>query len=295
MKRSALLALVLLTGCAHVADELDGTAANRIARPAFMVERTMTTGTYALNMWERMHTRGAPANIYIGEGGPTPSHALGLHLASRDRAENLGWIAQPCQFHSPSINGDCQIPAPVTDDMLAAFSDTLDDIKARYGITGLNLIGYDTGASVAAHLAAARTDVLSLRTVAGALDTAHNIAPALRTTPQFHFIAAGDQIVPPALYHDFRQAQGESTCVRYAMIQDADHRKGWVEVWPKLLKLVPSCAAAKAAASSTSVTAEPAPPPMFNPYTKEAVRTDTLPEPEPDPLPPSPHREGYRK
>lgn len=293
MKRTALLTLVLLAGCAHVADELDGTAANRIARPAFMVERTMTTGTYALNMWERMHTRGTPANIYIGEGGETPSHALGLHLASRDNAENLAWIAQPCQFHSPSVNDDCKIPAPVTDDTVAAFSETLDDIKARYDISGFNLIGYDTGASVAAHLAAARTDVLSLRTVAGALDTAHGIAPALRRTPQFHFIAAGDQIVPPAIYHNFRQVQGESDCVRYAMIQDADHRKGWVEVWPKLLKLVPTCGAAKPVAPAPA--AAVATPPLFNPYTKEAVRTDTLPEPEPDPLPPSPHREGYRK
>lgn len=285
---AALLSLLLLSGCAHVADELDGTAANRIARPAFMVERTMDTGTSPLKLWERMHTRGAPANIYIGEGGSTPSHALGLHLASRDLAGNLGWIAQPCQFHSPSVNDGCKNDNPVSGNAVAAFNAALDDIKARYDITGFNLIGYDTGASVAAHLAAARTDVLSLRTVAGALDTAHGIAPALRTVPQFHFIAAGDQIVPPAIYHNFRQAQGESSCVRYAMIQDADHRKGWVEVWPKLLKLAPSCSA-PAANAAAAPQAPVATPPLFNPYTKEAVKYDA------EPLPPSPHKDQYRK
>lgn len=284
---AALLSLILLAGCAHVADELDSTAASRIARPAFMVERTMTTSTYALNVWERMHTRGAPANIYIGEGGSTPSHALGLHLASRDQADNLGWIAQPCQFHSPSTNADCKIDAPVSADAVAAFSETLDDIKARYDITGFNLIGYDSGGAIAAHLAAGRSDVLSLRTIAGTLDTAHDIAPALRATPQFHFIAAGDQIVPPAIYHGFRQTQGESSCVRYAMIQDADHRKGWVEVWPKLLKLTPSCT--EAAAPAAAPVMEKNIPPMFNPYTKESVKHNT------DPLPPSPHKDGYRK
>lgn len=279
--RAALLAVLLLASCAHVADELDGTAANRIARPAFMVERTMNASTYPLNMWERMHLRGAPASIYIGEGGPTPSHALGLHLASRDQADNIAWIAQPCQFHSPSVNGGCSNASPVSPDAMSAFNDALDDIKGRYSITGFNLIGYDSGASIAAHLAAGRTDVLSLRTVAGALDTAHGVAPALRNIPQQHFIAAGDEIVPPAIYHAFRQAVGESACVRYALIQDADHRKGWVEIWPKLLKLVPSCGSAKEAAPDKGA------PPLLNPYAKEAVKHE--------PLPPSPHKDHYRK
>ncbi len=289
--RYAILTALLLASCAHVADELDGTAANRIARPAFMVERTMDTITYPLNMWERMHTRGAPANIYIGEGGSTPSHALGLHLASRDNADNLAWIAQPCQFHSPSTNDGCKNDSPVSADAIAAFNDALDDIKKRYSIEGFNLIGYDSGASIAAHLAAGRKDVLSLRTVAGTLDTAHGIAPALRNVPQQHFIAAGDTVVPPAIYHAFRQAVGESACVRYALIQDADHRKGWVEIWPKLLKLVPACGpvAARDAAPETKT------PPLINPYAKEVIRMEPVPAPADEPLPPSPHKERYRK
>ncbi len=289
MKRSALAALLLLTACGHVSDELDGTSANRIARPAFMVERTLETGTYALPLWERMHTRGAPANIYIGEAGATPSHALGLHLASRDRADNLGWIAQPCQFRSPGVNDDCASSDPVSPDALAAFNDVLDDMKARYDITGFNLIGYDAGGAVAAHLAAARTDVLSLRTVAGALDKAHGIAPALRAIPQQHFIAAGDDTVPPAVYHNFRQAQGASSCVRYALIQDADHRKGWVEIWPKLLKVTPACGETVPVAAP-----DKGAPPLINPYAKEAIRAELLPEPDSN-LPPSPHKDKYRK
>lgn len=288
--RWLLLPLSLLSGCGHISDELDSTAASRIARPAFMVERAIPTQTYTLNSWERMHERAQTADIYIGEGGPTPYHALGLHIASRDQGDNVAWLAQPCQFLSPSAAGDCTAGGPGDEATLAAYNDALDDMRARYDLSGFNLIGYDSGAAIAAHLAAARKDVVSLRTIAGTLDLAHGIAPALRTMPQMHFIAAGDEDVPPAIYHSFRQAVGESGCVRYAMIQDADHRKGWVEAWPKLLKLVPGCGPAKAmpAAAAAPTPADATP---LSPYAKEAIDRDPLD----DPLPPSPYKDGYKK
>lgn len=283
-----LLPLILMSACGHIADELDSTAASRIARPAFMVKRDIPAATYTLDSWERMHKRGAPADIYIGEGGSTPYHALGLHIASRDQGDNIAWLAQPCQFLRPSEASECTQPAsPVDESVIDAYNDALDDIRARYGIQGFNLIGYDSGAAIAAHLAATRGDVDTLRTIAGTLDLADDIAPALRTMPQMHFIATGDEVVPPAVYHNFRQAVGESACIRYAMIQDADHRDGWVEIWPKLLKLMPACGGAVKSAPILDGTV----PPPLSPYAKESFDRD----PAPDPLPPSPYKDGYKK
>jgi pimeloyl-ACP methyl ester carboxylesterase len=288
MKTRLLPLILLLAACDHVSDEIDTTSASRIARPAFMVERQIDTATYTLPTWERMHMRTAPANIYIGEGGSTPSHALALHIATRDQSDNVAWLGQPCQYLSPDKADDCE-PVGATDPKtIAAYNDALNDIRARYALGDINLIGYDSGAAIAARLAATRNDVASLRTIAGTLDEVQDIAPALRRMPQQHFIAAGDEEVPPAIYHNFRQAIGESACVRYALIQDADHRKGWVEVWPKLIKLMPACGPADAATPVSGTVV----PPLVNPYAKEAIDYLML---EDAPLPPSPHADHYKK
>jgi hypothetical protein len=67
------------------------------------------------------------------------------------------------------------------------------------------------------------------------------IAPSLANTPQHHFVGIGDEIAPASVYHSFRQAMGESECVHYTVVQDADHQRGWVEKWPELLKSPIDC------------------------------------------------------
>jgi predicted esterase len=143
-------------------------------------------------------------------------------------------------------------------EVVDSFNKALDEMKQRWDITEFNLIGYDGGANIVAALAASRDDVASIRTVAGTLTpavsydpktspldadsiTAFGIAPELAKTPQHHFIGAGDEIAPAAGYHSFRQQMGESQCVRYTFVQDADHTRGWVEKWPELLKATVEC------------------------------------------------------
>lgn len=131
-------------------------------------------------------------------------------------------------------------------------------MKARYDLNSFHLVGVDGGAQIAAFLAAERKDVVSLRTVAGNLNhifvaNAHestplkgslnalNMAPRLAHVPQHHFIGGADSVITPGVYHSFRQAMGPSSCVQYSLVQDAGHRRGWVEKWPELLKIVPKC------------------------------------------------------
>ncbi len=269
---SALLASALVPAACSISENREVTA-ERIARPAFMVERKLNTGAADFQLWERMHQRYAPANIYIeGDGhadagtnyfsNPSPDNPVALHLASRDNAENLGYIARPCQFKDPQNADECAQAMwsnrRFSPEVIDSFNKALDDMKRRWNITEFNLIGYDGGANIVAALAASRDDVASIRTVAGTLTpsisydakkdpldadniTAYGIAPQLAQTPQHHFIGAGDEVAPAAGYHSFRQQMGDSKCVRYTFVQDADHTRGWVEKWPELLKATVEC------------------------------------------------------
>lgn len=266
-----LLASSVLGACSAVA-EFNEVTAERLARPAFMVERKISNGAIDLQAWERMHTRYAPANVYIeGDGGspllegvdPTPENPVALHLASRDHAENLVYLARPCQYMEVQDEAVCPKKYWTTrrfsPEVFAAYNAALDDIKARYNITGFNLVGYDGGANIAAVLTTQRNDILSLRTVAGNLtpslvyDPVKNpmdpdslkisdLAPSLANVPQHHFIGAGDTVTPPSVYHSFAQTMGGSTCMHYTMVPDADHERGWVEKWPSLQESTTACA-----------------------------------------------------
>jgi dienelactone hydrolase len=301
-KRALILGLTLLAGT-HLAGcntpILSEEIRDRIAAPAWMVERHIPAGPFALTAFERMHTHDAPANIYIeGDGkawvsrreislDPTPVNPVGLHLASKDAAENLAYIARPCQYTklldtSKPCDSAYWTNRRFSPEVIDAYNEALDDIKARYDITGFNLIGYSGGGTVAALLAAQREDVLSLRTVAGNLDhqahsAHHNVsyldgsqnppdyAARLSAVPQMHFIGGQDTIVPPLILESYLQALGPaSPCVHYSLIQQASHDTGWVDKWPDLLKVMPTCTGSELRRIEVDFTG---PPTFTGPYT----------------------------
>ncbi len=270
-----LITTILLSACGAQTD-IETQTANHIGRPAFMVERQINTGNFKLMAWERMHQRNTTANVYIEGDGiiqktkinagstPTPSNPVALHLASRDKAENLVYLSRPCQFLKMPQDKGCTEKYWLEDryapEVIDAYEIALNDIAARYDISGFHLIGYDGGGNIAAILAARRPDVLTLRTVAGNLNPdfateqkpsrilsgksirAIDYGTALAGIPQHHFIGAVDREVTPGVYHSYRQAVGLSDCIHYSMVPDADHERGWVEKWPALLALEPQCA-----------------------------------------------------
>ncbi|HPF78076.1 MAG TPA: hypothetical protein PLF01_02180 [Alphaproteobacteria bacterium] len=277
---SLFSALVLVGACTIQTDYRQQTASH-IARPAFMVERFIPAGNFQLMAWERMHKPNDVATVYIEGDGfnqskksdtpvnapqlePTPENPVALHLASRDLSKNLAYIARPCQYMMNPESKGCSLAYTKSQrfapEVMNAYEAALNDIAARYHITGFHLVGYDGGANIAAVLAARRQDVLSLRTVAGNLNpelTAENnettglassavlgidYGSALSNVPQHHFIGAADDVITPSVYHSYRQMVGLSDCIHYSLVQDADHTRGWVEKWPELLKLQPQCA-----------------------------------------------------
>lgn len=281
MKKILILIPLLFTlsACEMMSMNDKNIAADRIARPAFMVERFIETKMFDLQAWERMHQRGGDAVIYIeGDGqhwennkdqaykifdeGPTPGNPVALHLASRDLSKNVAYLARPCQYiYKPESKGCSSYywgTRRYSREVIKAYNEALDQIKGLYGIKNFHVVGFDGGAVIASYLAAERNDVNTLRTVAGNLNHPYvtaekgmdpltgslnvlDIASQLKDVPQIHFIGGADEMITPGVYHSYRQAMGQSSCVHYSLIQDASHYLGWVEKWPDLLKISPSC------------------------------------------------------
>lgn len=281
-----LLTLITLGAC--TSDMMTDDVADRIAGPAWMIEREIPAASYNLNAYERMHERAEPANVYI-EGDSLawftklnldadPKNPVALNLAAHDKAPNVAYLARPCQYtqrlnekgkpstrsrnHIYENESSCSHAEWQEDrfspDVLTAYNAALDNIKAHYDITEFNLIGFSGGAAIAAILAAERSDVASLRTVAGIMDHAaftahHNSAPLtgslnpidyadkLKTIPQNHFVGGNDPIVPFSVLSSYLLAIDSSDCVQYNLVQEAEHQEGWVDKWPVLEKIALPC------------------------------------------------------
>jgi pimeloyl-ACP methyl ester carboxylesterase len=270
MKWLALLGLLLVVGCAG--HDRDATA-EAIAGPAGLRRGLVTTDNFVLTVFTRIATPGTPINVYIeGDGlawistyqpssDPTPRKAMGLSLAAADPAANVAYVARPCQYTPPALNPGCSV-AMWTDrrfapEVVASVSQAIDTILAKGGARGLNLIGYSGGGAVAVLLAARRTDVISIRTVAGNLDHAevnrlHGVSPMpgslnaideaaqVAKIPQIHFSGGDDATVPTAIAERFRSAAG-SSCVAVDLVLGATHESGWLDRWPALLRRLPVC------------------------------------------------------
>jgi hypothetical protein len=272
----SLLAAGLLGGCAISSLSARHDVAADISRPAAMTERVVKAGLFNLTAWERISQPDAPVNIYIeGDGlawlntrtkslNPTPLNPLGLRLAALDKSANVIYLARPCQYTGWNNPGACPdlywTNGRTAAEVIFSYTLALDDIKAQHRVTAFNLIGYSGGAAVAALVAAERTDVVSLRTVAGNMDytvfsTVHAVSPMdaslnplqaaakISHIPQQHFIGDSDAIVPPAIFNSWQQASGDTACIQSMIVPGATHEKGWVEKWPELLNTPPACAA----------------------------------------------------
>jgi len=278
MKKALLPLLALLITAACGAKNMVGEqVANRLASPAWMVKRQIPAAPFALTAFERMHQRHGYANIYIeGEGFDitpkqdeysdgvyTALNPVALHMAAMDKSENVAYLTRPCQ-HSGMLStpGECDKDyldrARFSQTVIDSYNTALDEISARYDIKGFHLIGHAGGGAIATILAGTRGDILSLRTVAGNLDTrtyaAHHgrslldrsinpldYAAKLKNFPQAHYIGGQDKNIPPAILHSYLQAAGQTNCITHELIQEAEHRDGWAKQWPNLLARKVEC------------------------------------------------------
>lgn len=271
-----LAAISLLPACqtSVLPDKL--AQARKIAAHGHLTESRIDASPFTLTSYQRLEQNGVPVTIYIeGDGqawltktqpalNPTPNNPLALKLAALDSAQNVVYLARPCQYSGTGDGSPCQskywMSSRYAPEVLEAYNHALDDLKGRSGANGFHLIGFSGGGTIAALLAGQRSDILSLRSVSGNLDhRAHSeihkvstleaslnppqYAAKLATVPQRHFIGGKDKIVPQTIYDRYSAALPRANCTSYEILPQADHLEGWTDNWQSLLAQPVRCKA----------------------------------------------------
>jgi dienelactone hydrolase len=265
---AALACAALPVGCMT----LDPNAhAQRLAQSAGLSGELIQTDTFDLASFGRIGEPHSPVHIYIeGDGrawasrstpalDPTPRLALALQLAARDPGPNVVYLARPCQFTARDPH--CEVAywtgKRYSREVVAAMDSAISQYAARAPGQPVHLIGYSGGGALAILVAAHRSDVASIRTVAGNLDVAevmrlHGVSPmpesldpideaqSVAHIGQIHFSGANDRVVPPSIARDFAAAVGGS-CVRTQVVPGMGHEGPWAAMWPELLSEIVDC------------------------------------------------------
>lgn len=262
--------IFFLVGCAGQDPLARGST---MAKKNAPIGENLQSGRFTLASWQRIAPPVTTLRVYIeGDGfawrsrtrpsdNPTPLNPVGLMLAAADPSDNVLYLARPCQFTGVPLPAACT-PDWWTDKRFSAsiiesMNDALSQVTQRYPGAKIELVGYSGGGNIAALLAARRTDVYSLRTVAGNLDVAYvnklhrvsampdavnaiSIAPKLAAMPQIHFSGSADNTVPPAVAERFQRAVG-TRCAQVEIVSGMEHGSDWAAIWPALLKEKVAC------------------------------------------------------
>jgi pimeloyl-ACP methyl ester carboxylesterase len=183
---------------------------------------------------------------------PTPLKPAVLRMAIADNSPATAYLGRPCQYLSKADLLACDprlwMQARFSNEMVAAMSQAVDQIKRNYGATHVDLVGYSGGGAMAALIAARRTDVACLVTIAAPLDTNAwtdalrvsrldlslnpvDAADKLRNLRQTHFRGMRDKLVPAATSARFFERLPGATVIDQ---QTFDHQCCWSDEWKEL-------------------------------------------------------------
>ena len=268
----AVIAAFCFSGCAAVPFFSDrGITARDIAFENGFSKVIIRGHDFALVSFIRIEKEGEPLVIYIeGDGlawksrsrvssDPTPTDDLVMRLAALDPSSNVAYLARPGQYNSLGASRcdmkywtGSRFSEEVIEDMNMAVSRLRETAHAP----SVSLVGYSGGGAVAVLAAARRTDVTSLRTIAGNLDheavnkfngvsrlnnslNPIDFADEVKKIPQRHFIGSRDKIIPISAVRSFAAAMGDKGCLTVTVADGVGHAESWYERWPKLLNIPP--------------------------------------------------------
>jgi hypothetical protein len=267
------LILLMVGGCTATPAER-GSAAEVIALQGGLARSTVRSQGFVLTTWSRIAAPADDVHVYIeGDGyawetstdpssDPTPLNPLALRLAAADDAHNVLYLARPCQFRPAGTRDSCQTSFWTThrfaESVVVSLNDAIDRTLAPSPRRRLTLIGYSGGGGIAVLLAARRTDVAAVVSIAGNIahgvwTSHHGVTPLrgsldpidsaarLATVPQLHLVGANDKIMPRLVADTFARRSPPDSCIRVVSMSDASHDKGWLENWPALLTRIPTC------------------------------------------------------
>lgn len=227
---------------------------------------TLKTGAFDLLALNRVTGSSNTLTIYIeGDGAawrtrhrppldPTPDKPVALILSAVDPSPAVVYLGRPCQYLDKQALASCSLAWWTTlrfsAEVLTAYDQALDTLKAEFSAVGLRLIGYSGGGVIAALLAMRRDDVVSLITVASPLalgEWTHlqgisalndSLDPLLETgslPPATYWSGTNDEVVPASVAERFAQDKGGTV----RLVKGYDHDCCWTNAWKQLLKESP--------------------------------------------------------
>lgn len=266
---AALWVLTLLCGCAHAPPDADARAAtaDAIATTAGWQRLRVRTEMFVLAAYASPPVADTPdvLTVYIeGDGlawlnvstastDPTPLNPLALKLAVRDPGRSVAWLARPCQYTLSDAPPECSIKwwtsHRFAEEVIAASTAAIDQLKRRVNARHIALVGYSGGGAVAALVAARRSDVIHLTTVAGNLDhrmwtqwhaltplsgslDAADVASSLAGIAQTHWVGGRDKIIGRRLADAFAARAPRASRPQINVLAEADHYCCWDKYWP---------------------------------------------------------------
>jgi pimeloyl-ACP methyl ester carboxylesterase len=268
---SCLLAIAAtLAACSSVDMAPRARKADLIARDAGWSGRTIAAGSFDLASFSSPPSSSVQETltVYIeGDGlafldrvtasaDPTPTDPLALRLAIAGPQRPSAYLARPCQYALPDHGRNCG-PALWTSrryapEVIDSLDRAVEVLKGSAGARRLVLVGYSGGGAVAALLAARRSDVAGLVTVAANLDVGYWVkrdglepltgsldpvafATRLATVPQVHFVGGRDQVVGADVVRSYIARLPAPHRAALVEIADYDHRCCWADTWRELL------------------------------------------------------------
>lgn len=215
----------------------------------------------------------SPLNIYIeGDGyafenrhtpsqDPTPLKPFVLKLAMQDKANNILYLARPCQYIDLNRDINCVLPnwtlRRFSPENIEALEEAIAKFTANKRNPSLVLNGFSGGAALVAHLASRLKNIQLVRTIAGNLNTKlfveihgdtplrgslepFNTARKLQEIPQLHLVGTRDWVIPEKIVRTFVDAQN-SGCAKLLKINSTHNDSTWIKLWPEILKQKVSC------------------------------------------------------
>jgi hypothetical protein len=270
MRKIVLLLFILLLNAACAFDGLSKRThlADEIASKNNMQKSLIKTSDFSIMSYQKITNPEKPINIYIeGDGfawasagrlssNPTPRNPVALKLASLDKSANVVYLARPCQYVNLDEETLCQNKywhgSKYSKLVVDSINQAVDEVRKNAKIS-LNLIGFSGGGAIVAILGAVRSDVASIRTVAGNLDheafnkyhgvdmlddslNAVDFVGKLKNIPQEYLSGSDDKIVPPFIAEDFaKKVNSENGCVKVKTLENVSHEHGWEIYWQKLI------------------------------------------------------------
>jgi len=183
---------------------------------------------------------------------PTPHQSLVAAMAAEDQNQFVMYLARPCQFIDVQTIKECDesmwTDGRFSTQVIQLSNQAIDRALLNVPTVRLNLVGHSGGGTLATLIAAQRSDVNCLVTMASPLDItawarALLIAPLTRSQNpakpnanlqqirQTHFLGENDRIVTKESIGEYRNFPRDA---EFMTISGFDHQRYWVDQWPLL-------------------------------------------------------------